>query len=173
MAAPMKAQSRGAMQPPRHAIATQTQINELDKRVTQVHRANADSRGLESIPEFGVILSTAAVATMTDPKAFRTGREFATGSDLCRGRTPPAARSASARFRSRAIAICGGYSSSVQYPLSEPHARGQDKFPWVTEMLSQYKPSVRCHLWPRLCENSETASTMRMVFLSTIKVARS
>jgi hypothetical protein len=27
--------------------------------------------------KFGVILSTAVVATMTDPKAFRTGREFA------------------------------------------------------------------------------------------------
>jgi len=55
----------------------QTQINGLDKRVTQAHRANADSKRLETIPGFGVILSTAVVATMTDPKAFRTGREFA------------------------------------------------------------------------------------------------
>ncbi len=57
--------------------AVQTQINGLDKRVTLAHRANADSKRLEAIPGFGVILSTAVVATMTDPKAFRTGREFA------------------------------------------------------------------------------------------------
>ena len=60
---------------PLHAV--QTQINGLDKRVTLAHRANADSKRLEAIPGFGVILSTAVVATMTDPKAFRTGREFA------------------------------------------------------------------------------------------------
>ncbi len=65
-----------------HAIvaqlhAVQTQINGLDKRITQAHRANADSKRLDAIPGFGVILSTAVVATMTDPKAFKTGREFA------------------------------------------------------------------------------------------------
>src|SRR5476649_1817028 len=57
--------------------AVQTQIDGLDKRITQAHRANADSKRLDAIPGFGVILSTAVVATMTDPKAFKTGREFA------------------------------------------------------------------------------------------------
>jgi transposase len=57
--------------------AAQTQISGLDKRIIQAHRANADSKRLEAIPGFGVILSTAVVATMTDPKAFKTGREFA------------------------------------------------------------------------------------------------
>ncbi len=57
--------------------AAQTQINGFDKRITQAHRASADSKRLDAIPGFGVILSTAVVATMTDPKAFKTGREFA------------------------------------------------------------------------------------------------
>ena len=43
----------------------------------QAHRANPASKRLETIPGFGVIVSTAVVATMTDPKAFKTGREFA------------------------------------------------------------------------------------------------
>jgi len=64
--------------------AVQTQITGLDKRVTLAHRANADSKRLEAIPGFGVILSTAVVATMTDPKAFRTGREFAAWIGLVR-----------------------------------------------------------------------------------------
>ncbi len=57
--------------------AAQTQINRLDKRIIQAHRVNADSKRLNAIPGFGVILSAAVVATMTDPKAFKTGREFA------------------------------------------------------------------------------------------------
>ena len=43
--------------------AVQTQVNGLDKRIAQAHRANADSKRLDAIPGFGVILSTAVVAT--------------------------------------------------------------------------------------------------------------
>jgi transposase len=57
--------------------AVQMQIAGLDKRMHQAHRANPASKRLETIPGFGVIVSTAVVATMTDPKAFKTGREFA------------------------------------------------------------------------------------------------
>ena len=46
-------------------------------RPAQTHRANPDSKRLDAISGFGVILSTAVVATMTHPKAFKTGREFA------------------------------------------------------------------------------------------------
>ena len=42
--------------------AAQTQINGLDKRILQAHRVNADSKRLNAIPGFGVILSTAVVA---------------------------------------------------------------------------------------------------------------
>ena len=49
--------------------AAQTQINGLDKRIIQAHRVNANSKRLNAIPGFGVILSTAVVATMTEPKA--------------------------------------------------------------------------------------------------------
>src|SRR5262245_42422539 len=41
-------------------------VRGLDKRLTQTHRVNADSKRLDTIPGFGVILSTAVVATMTD-----------------------------------------------------------------------------------------------------------
>ena len=76
--------------------AVQTQISGLDKRITQTHRANPDSKRLDAIPGFGVILSTAVVATMTDPKAFKTGREFAAWIGLVPRRTLPEARTASA-----------------------------------------------------------------------------
>ena len=55
----------------------QVQIASLDKRMHQVHRTNPASKRLQAIPGFGGIVSTAVAATMTDPKAFKTGREFA------------------------------------------------------------------------------------------------
>ncbi len=109
--------------------AVQAQVNGLDKRITQAHRANADSKRLDAIPGFGVILSTAIVATMTDPKAFKTGRELQPGSDWCRGRTPPVERNASARFPSRAIATYDDCWSSAQYPLSGPPGCGPTSIP--------------------------------------------
>jgi transposase len=57
--------------------SVQIQITRLDKRIHQAHRVNPATKRLEAIPGFGVIVSTAVVATMTDPKAFKTGREFA------------------------------------------------------------------------------------------------
>src|SRR5204862_2230703 len=57
--------------------AVQMQIAGLEKRIHQAHRANPASKRLDAIPGFGVIVSTAVVATMTDPRAFKTGREFA------------------------------------------------------------------------------------------------
>jgi transposase len=48
--------------------AVQMQIVGLEKRIHQAHRANPASKRLEAIPGFGVIASTAVVATMTDPK---------------------------------------------------------------------------------------------------------
>jgi transposase len=57
--------------------SVQIEISGLDKRLSQTHRANTDSKPLATIPGFGVILSTAVAATMADPKAFRTGRDFA------------------------------------------------------------------------------------------------
>jgi transposase len=57
-----------------HAVPIE--ISGLDKRITQTHRANVNSKRLDTIPGFGVILSTAVAATMADPKAFRTGRDL-------------------------------------------------------------------------------------------------
>jgi transposase len=57
--------------------AVQGRIDALEKRIHQAHRANPASRRLDAIPGFGVIVSSAVAATMTDPKAFKTGREFA------------------------------------------------------------------------------------------------
>jgi transposase len=41
------------------------------------HRASQESKRLATIPGIGVVGATAITATITDPKAFRSGRDFA------------------------------------------------------------------------------------------------
>jgi transposase len=42
------------------------------------HRSNAASKRLDAIPGVGPALATALVASIADPKAFRSGRDFST-----------------------------------------------------------------------------------------------
>jgi transposase len=55
----------------------QQQIGALDKAIHAQHRASEASRRLETIPGIGVIGATAIAATITDPSAFKTGRDLA------------------------------------------------------------------------------------------------
>ena len=52
-------------------------VDRIERRLAVWHRANAASRRIAAIPGVGVLSATAAVATMGDPAAFRSGREFA------------------------------------------------------------------------------------------------
>jgi transposase len=52
------------------------QILEFDRRIMAWHRSNAASKRLDAIPGVGPALATALVASVADPKAFRSGRDF-------------------------------------------------------------------------------------------------
>ena len=49
----------------------------LEKQLKAWHRSNPVSRRLATIPGIGPIIATAIAATVTEPSAFRSGREFA------------------------------------------------------------------------------------------------
>jgi transposase len=57
--------------------ALQRLIGTLEKRIMAQHRASQESRRLATIPGIGVVGATAIAATITDPKAFRSGRDLA------------------------------------------------------------------------------------------------
>jgi transposase len=52
------------------------QILEFDRRIMAWHRSNETSRRLDEIPGVGPVLATALVASVADPKAFRSARDF-------------------------------------------------------------------------------------------------
>ena len=52
------------------------QILEFDRRIMAWHRSNETSKRLDDIPGVGPVLATALVASVANPKAFRSGRNF-------------------------------------------------------------------------------------------------
>ena len=52
------------------------QILEFDRMITAWHRSSETSRRLDDCPGVGPALATALVASVADPKAFRSGRNF-------------------------------------------------------------------------------------------------
>ena len=60
------------------------QILEMDRRVLAWHRTSSLSRNLEAIPGVGPLISTALVASIPDPKVFRSGRDLSAWIGLVR-----------------------------------------------------------------------------------------
>src|SRR5512140_329295 len=56
--------------------ALKAQILEFDRRIIAWHRSDATSKRLDAVPGVGPALTTALVASIADPKAFRSGRDF-------------------------------------------------------------------------------------------------
>ena len=52
------------------------QILEFDRMIIAWHRSSETSKRLDAIPGVGPALATALVASVADPKAFRSGRDF-------------------------------------------------------------------------------------------------
>src|SRR5438876_2580902 len=57
--------------------ALQTLIRSIDKRIIAQHRANEESKRVATRPGVGILGASAIAATVTDPSAFRSGRDFA------------------------------------------------------------------------------------------------
>jgi transposase len=56
--------------------ALKVQIVEFDRQIMAWHRSSATSKRLDEIPGVGPALATALIASIADPKAFRSGRDF-------------------------------------------------------------------------------------------------
>ena len=52
------------------------QILEFDRRINAWHRSSETSRRLDDLPGVGPALATALVASVPDPRVFRSGRDF-------------------------------------------------------------------------------------------------
>ena len=57
--------------------ALQTMIGSIEKRIIAQHRASEESKRVATVPGIGTLGASAITATVTDPSAFRSWRDFA------------------------------------------------------------------------------------------------
>jgi transposase len=86
--------------------ALKAQILEFDRQIRAWHRSNETSKRLDAIPGVGPALATALVASIADPKAFRSGRDFSAWIGLVPKQHSSGVRTGWAASASKAIAIC-------------------------------------------------------------------
>jgi transposase len=117
--------------------ALHTMIGSIEKRLTVQHRANEASKRLKSIPGIGLIGASAIAATVTDPKAFRSGRDFAAWiglvprQDSTGGKQKLGPISKQGDRYLRRILVVGAHS------VLRRAKQSPEKYPWLTQLLAR------------------------------------
>jgi transposase len=120
--------------------ALQAQIGELDRAIQMQHRASETSRRLKAIPSIGLLGATALTATITDPGAFKSGRDLAAWIGLV-----PRQNSTGGKERLGGITkqgdrylrrlLVAGAMAVVQQARRNP-----ERYPWIARLLGR-KPA--------------------------------
>ena len=117
--------------------ALQTMIGSIEKRLVVQHRANEASKRLESVPGIGLIGASAIAATVTDPKTFRSGRDFAAWiglvprQDSTGGKQKLGPISKRGDRYLRRILVVGAHS------VLRRAKQNPEKYPWLTQLLAR------------------------------------
>jgi transposase len=117
--------------------AVQTTIGSIEERIMAQHRASEKSQRLETIPGIGIVGASAIAATVTDPKAFRSGRDFAAWiglvprQDSTGGKQKLGPISKQGDRYLRRILVVGAHSVLRRAKLDP------QKYPWLTQLLAR------------------------------------
>jgi transposase len=112
-------------------------IGSIEKRLVVQHRANEASKRLESIHGIGIIGASAIAATVTDPSAFRSGRDFAAWiglvprQDSTGGKHKLGPISKQGDRYLRRILVVGAHS------VLRRAKKNPEKYPWLTQLLAR------------------------------------
>jgi transposase len=117
--------------------ALQAQIGQLERSIHAQHRASDVSRRLETIPGIGVIGATAIAATVTEPGAFKSGRELAAWIGLVPRQHSTGGKQTLGsiskqgdRYLRRLLIV--GATAVIRHARAHP-----DKHPWIMKLLAK------------------------------------
>ena len=119
------------------------QILELDRRIMAWHRSNETSKRLDQIPGVGPALATALVASVPDPKAFRSGRHFSAWIGLV-----PRQHSSGGKDRLGSISkqgdryLRGLFTAGALAVIRYAKIYGTGHRPWLTALLARRPTKV-------------------------------
>jgi transposase len=120
-----------------------TQILEFDRRILAWHRSNETSKRLDEIPGVGPALATALVASVADPKAFRSGRDFSAWVGLV-----PKQNSSGGKEKLGSITKRGDrylrslFTAGALAVIRYAKIRGTKHRPWLTALLARRPTKV-------------------------------
>ncbi len=123
--------------------ALKAQILEFDRRIRAWHRANEASKRLDEIPGVGPALATALVASIADPKAFRSGRDFSAWIGLV-----PKQHSSGGKDRLGSISKQGDrylrslFTTGALAVIRYAKIRGTGHRPWLAALLARRPTKV-------------------------------
>ena len=119
------------------------QILEFDRRIVAWHRSSATSKRLDAIPGVGPALATALVASLADPKVFRSGRDFSAWVGLV-----PKQRSSGGKDKLGSISKRGDrylrslFTAGALAVIRYAKIHGTDHRPWLTRLLARRPTKV-------------------------------
>jgi transposase len=117
--------------------ALQTMIGAIERRIMVQHRANEASKRVATIPGIGVLGASAIIATVADPGAFRSGRDFAAWiglvprQDSTGGKQKLGPISKQGDRYLRRILVVGAHS------VLKRAKQSPEKYPWLTQLLAR------------------------------------
>jgi Transposase IS116/IS110/IS902 family len=119
------------------------QILGFDRMITAWHRSSETSRRLDDCPGVGPALATALVASVADPKAFRSGRNFSAWIGLVpkqhssggKGRLGSISKQGDRYLRSLFVA---GALAVIRYAK----IHGTKHRPWLAALLAQRRNAI-------------------------------
>src|SRR6187399_810619 len=119
------------------------QILEFDRMIMAWHRSNQTSKRLHYIPGVGPMLATALVASVADPRTFRSGRNFSAWIGLF-----PKQHSSGGRERLGSISKQGDrylrklFVAGALAVIRYAKLHGTNHRPWVTALLARRPTKV-------------------------------
>ena len=119
------------------------QILDFDRKILSWHRSNETCKRLDQIPGVGPALATALVASVPDPKAFRSGRNFSAWIGLV-----PRQHSSGGKEKLGSISKQGDrylrslFTAGALAVIRYAKIHGLEHRPWLTTLLARRPTKV-------------------------------
>lgn len=121
----------------------QAQLQKIEAKLMAWHRSNEMSRRLAQVPSIGPVIATVMAIKVPDPKAFRSGRDFAAWIGLTpkdhstAGRTRQGVITRAGDEKLRSVLVVGAMALIQQVKRGRGHPS-----PWLVELLARKKPKL-------------------------------
>ena len=119
------------------------QILQFDRMIMAWHRSSEASRRLDNIPGIGPVLATALVASVADPKMFRSGRDFSAWIGLVPKQTSSGGKDRLGHISKRGDRYLRSlFTTGALAVIRYAKIHGTRHRPWLTALLARRPTKV-------------------------------